>query len=97
MKVVPKAMYHLIMESIAMNKQSITRHDKQVFPDSEFIYNLIPDPDQVLDRYDIPIAVICYGLYMVPTYPQHQRRCPWKKVMWYISRIYYSNQNVEPF
>ena len=59
LKVVPKAMYHLIMESIAMNKQSITRHDKQVFPDSEFIYNLIPDPDQVLDRYDTSITVIC--------------------------------------
>ena len=60
MKVVPKAMYHLIAESIAMNKQSVTRHDKQVFPDSEFIYNLIPDPDQVLDRYDIHSAVVCY-------------------------------------
>ena len=43
-----------------MNKQSVTRHDKLVFPDSEFIYNLIPDPDQVLDRYDMSIAVICY-------------------------------------
>ena len=64
-----------------MNKQSITRHDKQVFPDSEFIYNLIPDPDQVLDRYGIHSAVVCYGLYMVPTYPQHQRRCPRTKVM----------------
>ena len=59
LKVVPKAMYHLIAESIAMNKQSVTRHDKQVFPDSEFIYNLMPDPDQVLDRYDIPNAVVC--------------------------------------
>ena len=59
MQVVPRAMFNLVTEVISLNKRSRVTQGGGGTPPADFIYNLIPDADRVLDRSVVTLYGNC--------------------------------------